>query len=187
MNDYNIEIDCILSHCPFHGRRVVPPWGNESARIVLVGVSPGAEEEKRSRPFVGGTGKTIKDLARRANLTWDRFFITNAVKCRINRGVDGESEISRAMDCCKGYLDHALLSIKPAVIVTWGERAFRQVMGVSGETVETGSGVWSETYACKVMPLFKSDDELNDPDAASRMEAVFRIAASIAGPGKEKQ
>ena len=41
---------------------VVPPKGSKSAKIVIVGEAPGADEERKLEPFVGRSGVLLKKL-----------------------------------------------------------------------------------------------------------------------------
>ncbi|MCE5315135.1 MAG: uracil-DNA glycosylase [Armatimonadota bacterium] len=61
-----------------------PVWGdgNLDSSVVIVGESPGVEEERQGRPFVGRTGRFLDDELRHANIERSRVYITNAVKCR---------------------------------------------------------------------------------------------------------
>jgi DNA polymerase len=44
----------------------VPGEGNPLARVVFVGVGPGADEDRTGRPFVGRAGQLLDDIIPRA-------------------------------------------------------------------------------------------------------------------------
>lgn len=61
----------------------VPPDGDPwSADIVIVGEAPGAEEEKGGTPFIGRSGKLLRNVLGESGLEWSRVLITNVVCVR---------------------------------------------------------------------------------------------------------
>ncbi|CAN0370769.1 unnamed protein product [Scytosiphon promiscuus] len=54
------------------GGRVVVFRGNPSARLMLVGEAPGAEEDKLGVPFVGRSGQLLDTILRAVGLDPDR-------------------------------------------------------------------------------------------------------------------
>ncbi len=76
--------------CPLRGRKVVPPEGPPDPELAFVGEGPGGQEEKRGRPFVGPSGLLLNELLRKAGVSRDRIWISNAVLCRADTpGVQG--------------------------------------------------------------------------------------------------
>lgn len=69
------------AECPLAGHKVVPPEGDSA--IVIVGDSPGKQEEQFGRPFTAGTGMKLAELLRRAGMpTRSAMRLTNAILCR---------------------------------------------------------------------------------------------------------
>ncbi len=67
--------------CPLAGHKVVPPEGDSA--IVIVGDSPGKQEEQFGRPFTSGTGMKLAELLRRAGMPMKaQLRLTNAILCR---------------------------------------------------------------------------------------------------------
>ncbi|MCX6650163.1 MAG: uracil-DNA glycosylase [Methanomassiliicoccales archaeon] len=93
--------DC--RRCPLcHGRiQVVPPTGDLSSRVALVGEAPGAKEDEMGRPFIGRAGKILDGLMGEAGLDRSSVTITNTVKCRPpkNRRPNAEE-----MEACRPYV-----------------------------------------------------------------------------------
>ncbi len=57
--------------------------GNESARVMLIGEAPGADEDAVGLPFVGRAGKFLTKLLEEAGFDREKdLYITNIVKCR---------------------------------------------------------------------------------------------------------
>lgn len=60
----------------------VPPSGSTSARIMIVGEAPGAEEERQLAPFVGASGMELNRMLAEAGITRSECFLTNLCKER---------------------------------------------------------------------------------------------------------
>jgi uracil-DNA glycosylase family 4 len=60
--------------------------GNPSARLVVIGEGPGADEDAQGLPFVGRAGQLLTKMleARGVGFARDEVYITNAVKCFIS-------------------------------------------------------------------------------------------------------
>lgn len=53
------------------GGRIVVFRGNPSARLMLIGEAPGAEEDKLGVPFVGQSGQLLDDILKAVDLDPD--------------------------------------------------------------------------------------------------------------------
>lgn len=61
----------------------VPHEGNPlHCKFVFVGEAPGATEEQQKRPFVGRSGKLLRNTLKELGVNEDHTYITNAVKVR---------------------------------------------------------------------------------------------------------
>ena len=79
--------------------QVVFGSGDPDADLMFVGEGPGAEEDRQGLPFVGRSGQLLDRLmAEEMDLTRDRAYIANVVKCRPpdNRRVPSDSRSDRA-------------------------------------------------------------------------------------------
>jgi len=56
--------------------------GPAPARLMIAGEGPGAEEDKKARPFVGRAGKLLDGLLSHAGMRRADIWITNIVRCR---------------------------------------------------------------------------------------------------------
>jgi len=67
-----------LYTCPIcHSEDCVPPSGNPSSKILIIGAFPGVEELKEGRPMVGRNGTILGDELRRCSVDLKRLRITN--------------------------------------------------------------------------------------------------------------
>jgi uracil-DNA glycosylase len=81
----SIEEDASFNHLRRPGIRLVRGDGQhnaETARVMLVGKAPGAQENGAGRPFVGQSGMVLEGLLNHAGFWRENVFITNVVKYR---------------------------------------------------------------------------------------------------------
>ncbi len=141
----------ICHRCPLSRSRTnaVPGEGPSSARVMVVGEGPGANEDAQGRPFVGAAGQNLEGLLARAGLTRNDVFITNTVKCRPpgNRRPRREE-----LDACHPYLRRQIEIIKPSVVVLLGDTALKEFFPDSslptlhGKLTKRGELLFFPTY-----------------------------------------
>lgn len=114
--------------CPlWHGRKkAVPGDGPASARCMLIGESPGAEEDASGRSFIGRSGKFLDDVLKESGLERKNLFTTGSVKCHSPKNRDPRTG---ELSTCRPYLLRQIDIIKPKVIVLLGRIAVGGFMG----------------------------------------------------------
>jgi len=115
--------------CAARGETYVGPEGPRDAKIMIVGESPGEEEVKAKRPFVGTAGHRLMRLLASAGLKREEVYLTNAVKCG-NHRVAPEALLPR----CRGLLLAEIRALKPQAIVALGALA-RKALGASPHVI----------------------------------------------------
>lgn len=106
--------DCILKR---DGIFPVPGEGSLNANVMFVGRDPGETENALRRPFVGASGKFLREEIE-LNFSKEDVYITNLVKCHtLNNFGPLEDQI---LTCFK-YLESEILEIMPRVIVALGK------------------------------------------------------------------
>ena len=95
----------------------VPGIGNIGAKYLLIGESPGANEDKAGMPFVGLAGKRLNQLLELAHISQEECYLTNVCRCRppTNR-TPRKAEIKS----CLPFLWREIRLVKPQVVVTLG-------------------------------------------------------------------
>ncbi len=115
------------SKCPLSKNRLKLVYGEglQSAKIMIIGEAPGAEENITGRPFVGEAGKLLTKMLQAININREQVYITNMVKCRPpgNRNPLPE-EISE----CMPFLLQQIRIIKPQVILLFGKVAITSLL-----------------------------------------------------------
>lgn len=111
--------------CPLWKGRTLgtPGEGNTSAEILFIGEGPGENEDREGRPFVGDAGKFLDEMLASIDLTREKVFITNVVKCRPPHNRDPLEEEVRI--CTSQYLFDQIKYIKPKLIVTLGRHSMQ--------------------------------------------------------------
>jgi DNA polymerase len=108
---------CKLCSLWKHRRKAVFGEGPENARIMLIGLGPGKQEDMKGRPFVGPAGKLLDALLTLAGIKREEVYITNIVKCF---PPNNSPKPEQVRTCTKNYLEKQLKLIKPEIIVTLG-------------------------------------------------------------------
>ena len=139
---------------------VVISRGTPSAKLMLIGEAPGAQEDTEGRPFVGRSGRALDALLREVGLNPDQdLYICNAIKCRPpNNRRPKKAELKS----CRPWLDQQLALVDPAVIVLTGATAVEAILGIKGGMTQL-RGQWQSWEGRAVMPIFHPSYLLRNP------------------------
>lgn len=116
-----------------YATQVVFGEGPRDAKVVMVGETPGNDEDLAGHPFVGPAGKLLNKAMMEAGVDRTQVYVTNAVKHfkftergkrRIHAKPSGP-EIS----ACRPWLEAELAAIHPRLIVCLGATAAQTLMG----------------------------------------------------------
>ncbi len=109
--------------CPLASRTFpVHGYGNPSANLMFIGMEPGDQEEKEGRPFIGRSGKYLREALRLQGRDLDRdCYRTNVVCCR-PKDEDGTKRNANWSEvaACKDWTLAEIEAIDPSVIVLTG-------------------------------------------------------------------
>lgn len=97
----------------------VPGEGSATARVVFIGEAPGREEAKTGRPFIGRSGKLLRQTIREIGLDESEVFITSPVHYLPDRGTPSKAMIRHG----RGHLFKQLAVIEPEIVVLLGNTA----------------------------------------------------------------
>ncbi|WP_309492781.1 uracil-DNA glycosylase [Candidatus Hecatella orcuttiae] len=107
-------------------RKAVPGEGKEDAEIFFVGESPGEEEDRLGRPFVGRAGRFLDELLKASGLRREDVFITSVLKSHPS----GNRPPKRSeVEACLPYLKRQLEIVNPKLVVLLGNVALRSLLG----------------------------------------------------------
>lgn len=102
--------------------------GSSEAKIVFVGEAPGKTEAQTGRPFVGRSGKLLRQSIISLGLKEEEVFITSVVKYLPKQGTPTDKQITHG----RTHLLAQLEIINPQIIVLLGRVA---IVGVLGEAL----------------------------------------------------
>ncbi|MFC4314865.1 uracil-DNA glycosylase family protein [Steroidobacter flavus] len=115
--------------CPLHATRTngVFGVGDRTARWMIVGEAPGADEDRQGEPFVGRAGQLLNSMLKAIGLAREQVFIANILKSRPPNNRDPKPEEVRA---CIPYLYRQIELVNPALILCVGRIAAQTLLEV---------------------------------------------------------
>jgi DNA polymerase len=113
--------------CILHQNRIfsVPGVGDTSARLMLVGEAPGAEEDRQGEPFVGRAGQLLNEMLLAIGYRREQVYITNLIKCRPPNNRDPHVDEVAA---CESFLRQQIQWVQPTLIVALGRFAAQNLL-----------------------------------------------------------
>jgi DNA polymerase len=107
--------------------------GSAAASIVLIGETPGDQEDRQGRPFVGPAGRLMDEALEQAGIDRNQVYVTNAVKhfkyiLRGKRRLHQKPTVIE-ISACRPWLVAELESVRPKVIVCLGATAAQALLG----------------------------------------------------------
>jgi len=108
--------------------------GPKGAHVLLVGETPGDQEDLQGKPFVGPAGRLLDEAIIEAGLARDDVYITNAVKHfrwepRGKRRLHKKPS-ARQINACKPWLEAEIAVVKPRIVVCLGATAAQALLGL---------------------------------------------------------
>jgi len=138
-------------NCPLNGRPRVPPTGTPG-KIAIVGEAPGRNEVAQGKPFVGISGKLLRQVMTNFGLNEGNTWITNACLCH---PLGNETPPPEAIEACRPRLiaelkgtekillcgATPLAAFSPYWIPIHGNLTITSMRGIAVYVAETGSVV----------------------------------------------
>lgn len=172
--------------CPLHkstnGTVCVAGEGPRDAEIMIIGEAPGAEEEKTGRPFMGQSGRILRNELHKNGL--ESVFITNTVRCR---PPDNHKPSVTEMKACREYLDYELERIKPRFVVTLGATPTKALFtGKTKVTQHHGTVVEDPKRPYTGFISYHPAYTLHDPSKLPDFQAdIARLARAVRGESRK--
>ncbi len=113
--------------CALHKGRTQTVFGvgSETARCMIIGEAPGAEEDRQGEPFVGRAGKLLDEMLRAIGLERSEVYIANILKCRPPNNRDPAADEANH---CRGYLERQIDLLNPRLVLAVGRIAAQQLL-----------------------------------------------------------
>jgi len=126
--------------------------GSPEADIMLVGESPGFDEERLQEPFVGKAGQKLDGILKAMGVERKNTYITNIVKFRPampNQTTNNRQPTSEELAAFMPFIQEEIKVVAPKVIIALGGTA-AQALLASEESVVNMRG---EFHDCDGVPL----------------------------------
>jgi DNA polymerase len=150
-------------------------FGNPNAKIMFIDNSVSVEQDKQNSYYAGRSGEMLQKMIENVlHLSVEDVYYTHALKCKpLNTNRPSSSE----WDSCRGYLHAQIEFIKPSVIVTLGESAYKNVTS-DEENFETIRGHVIAFKNYKVVPIYHPSFILRNPE---QKKVIFNDLKTIKG------
>ncbi|HEX4300371.1 MAG TPA: uracil-DNA glycosylase [Gammaproteobacteria bacterium] len=99
--------------------------GDESAKWMVVGEAPGADEDRQGEPFVGRAGQLLNSMIAAMGMKREQVYIANILKCRPPNNRDPKPEEA---ELCRPYLERQIALVKPKLILAVGRIAAQNLL-----------------------------------------------------------
>ena len=122
--------------------------GNISAKIMIIGEGPGAQEDAEGKPFVGRAGKLLDKMLESIHLNRTKVYISNVVNYRppANRRPT-EEEIERYLPYLKNHIE----IMDPKILILLGSTALNAIIG-NATVISKARGKWIQKEIGTVKP-----------------------------------
>ena len=179
--------------CPVgqaYGKVVLSCGQVHSPAVMVIGECPGADEIIHGEPFVGRSGKLLRDVLNRNGFRKENTLITNTMPCRPQDNVY-PSDRTVVDACTSRWLWEEVRITRPRFILIVGGKALMTVMGLGG--IMSRRGVWMQldrdgwNYRAKCMAtlhpsyVLRAQNMENAAEAMGAFEADIREVALEAG------
>jgi uracil-DNA glycosylase len=115
------------TRCELHRARTNTVFGvgSRTARWLVVGEAPGADEDRQGEPFVGRAGQLLNAMLLGIGLKREEVYIANVLKCRPPNNRDPKpGEVA----CCLPYLERQIALLQPAIMLAVGRIAAQNLL-----------------------------------------------------------
>jgi uracil-DNA glycosylase len=177
--------------CPLYANATQTVFGEGPAHaaLMLIGETPGDQEDRQGRPFVGPAGRLLDRCLAEVGLQRDEAYVTNVVKHfkwspRGKRRIHGKPN-AREIRACKPWAEAEIALVKPKVLVLLGATAAKALIGSDFlVTRERGRPIPSPLASivfATVHPslLLRTDEALRDVEIARFIEDLRKVAAAL--------
>lgn len=153
------------------GRRLIMGDGPRTAKVVIVGEAPSAQDDREGKPFVGPSGQLLNDILHKVGIPRAACYVTNVVKEHphandIKPFLDLSKKypvMSQEYKAYTDYLRQEIMDVHPNVVVAAGDVPLWALCGVKGIMNYRGSILTSTLIpGMKVIPCIHPADALRD-------------------------
>ncbi len=100
--------------------------GNYKSDMLLIGEAPGMEEDRSGLPFVGRSGKLLREAFARGGFSVNDFFISNTV---FWRPPGNRNPLEEEIEICRPFVKRIIEIMSPKLIVAVGSISLCNLLG----------------------------------------------------------
>jgi uracil-DNA glycosylase family protein len=170
--------------CPLYANATQTVFGGGpiSADMMLVGETPGDQEDLTGRPFVGPAGRLLDRCLAEAGIEREKTYVTNVVKHfkwtpRGTRRMHAKPN-SMEIRACRPWMDAEIAVVKPHVLVCLGATAARALLGSKFRVTTNRGQLVPSNLAPRVMATVHPSSILR-ADEEVRAEEIARFIADL--------
>jgi DNA polymerase len=146
--------------------------GSASAKLVVVGETPGDQEDRQGHPFVGPAGRLLDEAFAEAGLRRDEVYVTNAVK-HFKWEPRGKKRLhakpsSREISACRPWLEAEIEAVSPRIIVCLGATAAQTLLGRTFRLTKHFGEPQPSAWAEQVLATYHPSAILRAPTPSDR-------------------
>ena len=123
-----------------NSKKLILGDGNPDSPIMIVGESPGLEEEKNNRTFQGEAGELLKKMLLAINIKKENIYSTYAINFR---PPEDRKPTSQEIKRYSVFLKEHISIINPKIVILFGSTAMESVTS-SNKRISNERGEWKE-------------------------------------------
>jgi DNA polymerase len=170
--------------CPLYATatQTVFGEGGEHAPFMLIGETPGDQEDRSGRPFVGPAGRLLDKCLEEAGLSRQAAYVTNIVK-HFKFKPRGKRRIHKTPNAaeiraCRPWVEAEIALVKPRVLVCLGATAAQALLGREFRVTKRRGEMVKSNLAPYVLATVHPSALLRADDA-SRAAEIARFTADL--------
>ena len=145
-------------HPQFKERIYIFGEGQTSARVAVVGESPGAPDIASGKPFMGPAGDMLNRILAAVGIRRADCYLTNTVKMISN----GDELTPDVLAFFTPYLHRELAVVRPEVVIAFGNTPTRALLRTK-KPISQMRGEFHDYQGSQLMPTFNPAYLLRDP------------------------
>jgi uracil-DNA glycosylase len=157
--------------------------GPATAELILIGETPGDQEDRQGRPFVGPAGRLLDEALTAAGLDRQSVYITNAVKHfkweeRGKRRLHKKPS-AREQAACRPWLEAEIRVVRPRVIVCLGATAAQSLPGAAFRITKQRGRLLTSNPSEAILATHHPSAVLRTPLPEDRQRMREELAADL--------
>ncbi len=171
--------------CPLYANATQTVFGEGPvhAPLMLVGETPGDQEDRTGRPFVGPAGRLLDRCLAEAGIEREKAYVSNVVKHFkwTPRGKRRMHSKPNAMEirACRPWLDAEIGAVKPKVLMCLGATAAKALLGSDFSVMHSRGKLVKSNIAPNVMATVHPSAILRVPTDEDREAETARFVEDL--------